>query len=54
MEKCEICYNSRTVLTENGFKQICCLSQKKAMQCILDITDYCVVMRKEIDNGKID
>lgn len=32
--KCDNCLNSRTIVSENGFHSICCLSEKKAMKCI--------------------
>ena len=55
MDKCETCYNSRVVVSENGIKRICCLPKKEALQCVLDIKDYCVAMRKDKDNnGKAD
>ena len=35
---CNNCLNSRVILSENGYKVICCLSDKKALECIL--SDY--------------
>lgn len=36
MEKsCDICFNSRPVLSENGIHYVCCLSDKKAMDCFM-------------------
>jgi hypothetical protein len=35
MQKCEKCLNSRTIISENGHHAVCCLSQKKAMDCIM-------------------
>ena len=49
MDKCRICEKSRLIISENGCKYICTLSQKKALQCTLDIVDHSVLMRKEID-----
>lgn len=33
--KCDNCLNARVILSENGRHRICCLSEKKAMDCIL-------------------
>ena len=33
--KCDNCLNARVILSENGKHSICCLSEKKAMDCIL-------------------
>lgn len=30
---CDRCFNSRTVISENGYKSICCLSDRKALLC---------------------
>lgn len=38
MSKCDLCINSRTIISENGYHYICCLSEKEAMECILN--DY--------------
>ena len=36
--KCETCLYSRIVISENGYHRICALSDKKAIECI--INDY--------------
>lgn len=38
MTKCDLCINSRAIISENGAHYICCLSDKEAMECILN--DY--------------
>lgn len=38
--KCDYCLNSRPVLSENGIHYICCLSSKKAMDCMIGKKDY--------------
>ncbi len=38
--KCEICANSRIVVSENGIHPICCLSEKKAIDCIAGVKDH--------------
>jgi len=47
MSKCDLCINSRAIISENGRHYICCLSEKKAIECILngysryfDVTSY--------------
>lgn len=35
MQKCEKCLHSRMIVSENGYHAVCCLSQKKAMDCII-------------------
>ena len=34
LTKCDSCLNSRIVVSENGLKSICCLSEKKAVNCL--------------------
>ena len=33
---CEKCLNSRPVISENGIHFVCCLSSKKAVDCMLN------------------
>lgn len=40
MNKCETCWNSRIILSENGFHYNCCLSEKKAINCLIHQKDY--------------
>lgn len=40
MSKCDLCINSRAIISENGCHYICCLSEKKAMECILNVKEY--------------
>ena len=35
---CDLCINSRIIISENGYHSICCLSEKEAMECIMN--DY--------------
>lgn len=32
---CASCINSRVIVSENGYHSNCCLSSKKAMNCVL-------------------
>ena len=38
--KCDNCLNSRRIISENGLHSICCLSEKKAMECLMKKKDY--------------
>ena len=40
MSKCDLCINSRAIISENGLHYICCLSEKKAMECILNVNEH--------------
>ena len=33
--RCDNCANSRVVVSENGYHSVCCLSTKKALDCIM-------------------
>ena len=37
--KCDSCLNSRIVVSENGMKSTCCLSQEKAVACMIGEKD---------------
>ena len=37
--RCGSCLNGRLVVSENGFHYICCLTQKKALNCLIGIKD---------------
>lgn len=39
LTKCDSCLNSRVVISENGLRSICCLSEKKAVACITNKED---------------
>lgn len=40
MSKCDTCLFSRAVVSENGIHYVCCLSQKKALDCLIGTKDY--------------
>ena len=42
--KCDGCLNSRRIVSENGFHSICCLSEKKAIDCITGKEDHSVFL----------
>ena len=39
MSKCDTCLNSRIIISENGLHSSCTLSDKKAVDCILNKRD---------------
>lgn len=39
MSKCDTCLFSRAVISENGFHWVCCLTPKKATDCLLGVKD---------------
>lgn len=47
MQKCEKCLNSRLIVSENGYHAVCCLSQKKAMDCITGKKNHFVSVKED-------
>ena len=45
MQKCEECLNSRPIISENGYHAVCCLSQKKAMDCMMGKKNHFVSVK---------
>lgn len=37
--RCDVCTNSRAVVSENGIHYVCCLSKKRAIDCLMGIKD---------------
>lgn len=58
--RCDTCFNSRVIISENGYHSICCLSQKKGIDCITKQKDYYAENpstrkpQKEEQNGRMD
>lgn len=44
--KCDGCLNSRRIISENGLHSLCCLSDKKAMECITGKVNHSVILDK--------
>lgn len=42
IKKCDSCLNSRIIVSENGLHSICCLSEKKAVDCMFGEKDHYV------------
>lgn len=38
--KCDNCLNARRIVSENGLRSICCLSEKNAMECLMEQKDH--------------
>lgn len=51
---CNDCLNSRTILSENGYKVICCLSDKKAADCVLSDYNKYYVTRFMLERGNYE
>lgn len=52
--KCDNCLNARRVISENGLHSICCLSEKVAMECIMEKKDQRVpTMTTLIDETEV-
>lgn len=47
MQKCEKCLKSRLIVSENGYHAVCCLSQKKAMDCIMGKKNHFVSVKED-------
>ena len=53
--KCDSCLHSRTIVSENGFHSICCLSDKDALECLKSGEFYVEHPRyKEHENDRTD
>ena len=49
--KCDNCLNSRGVISENGLHSVCCLSDKKAMECIMGKKDHRIGLMPRLMDG---
>ena len=55
MKKCEECLHSILIISENGCHFVCCLSQKKAMDCIMGKkSQFATLKRDEDGNIKVE
>ena len=43
--KCDTCLNSRPILSENGWHSSCCLSDRKAFNCLTGKKDHYIGFR---------
>lgn len=51
MKDCEKCLNSRLIVSENGYHSVCCLSQKKATDCMTGKKSWFVTLEKDADEN---
>ena len=51
MMKCEKCLHARMIVSENGVHPVCCLSQKKAMNCIMGKKSHFITVIKDEDGN---
>lgn len=52
LTKCDSCLNSRIVISENGVHSVCCLSEKKEVECITKEKNHYEEMPKYAGNKK--
>ena len=55
--KCDNCLNARRIISENGLHLICCLSERNAMECLMEqknhrVPQIIVEPQEEVDNEK--
>ena len=55
MKRCEECIHSRLIVSENGCHSTCCLSQKKAVDCMIGKkSQFAALKRDESGNLKAE
>lgn len=42
--KCDNCLNSRKIISENGLYSVCCLSEKVAVDCLMEKKDQRIII----------
>lgn len=52
MKDCEKCLHSRLIISENGYHAVCCLSQKKAVNCMMGKKNHFIALKKD-ESGNI-
>jgi hypothetical protein len=51
MSKCDTCLNSRAAISEYGVVYLCCLSSKKAVECLSEAKDHYVTLKEGADHA---
>ena len=51
MKKCEESLCSRMIVSENGYHAVCCLSQKKVMDCLMGKKSYFATVKTDDSNA---
>ena len=51
-DRCDECLNSRVVVSENGFHSVCCLSEKKAIDCYVGNKNHYIGKERSNENAE--
>lgn len=51
MDQCKECLHSRLIISENGYHPVCCLSKKKAMDCLIGKKNWFATVKKDKNNN---
>lgn len=51
--KCDVCLNRRTIVSENGYHTICSLSSKKSINCLSCKKSYFILDKFKVDKENI-
>ena len=51
--KCDKCFNSRTVVSENGYHSACCLSESDSINCLTGKESMYVEKKHKLSEGQI-
>ena len=51
MNKCKECLNHRRlVISENGYRAVCCLSSRKTIECMTNRKDHFITLKNQDKN----
>ena len=50
MKKCEECLHSRMIVSENGYRAVCCLSQRAAVNCMMGKKSQFITLKKDSED----
>jgi hypothetical protein len=51
-DRCDKCLHSRLIVSENGIHTICCLSQKKAVDCLMGKVNHYKSVERSNENAE--
>ena len=46
--KCDNCLNARKIISENGLYSVCCLSEKVAVDCLMEKKDQRTIIPRVV------
>ena len=52
--KCDTCLNSRVIISENGYHSSCCLSDKEAVNCMIDREDKYIASPMKVNKSEVE